>query len=77
MNIVESEICEASQGHPPEGITPKLMREIKSKARSWPNQTEEEKWRDIYQKLFPGEEVPSPCEFIEIFVEKCAKRNRF
>jgi hypothetical protein len=59
--LSKSEICEASEGQLPEGITPKLVREIKSKARSWPGQTEEDKWREIYKKLFPGEEVPSPC----------------
>jgi hypothetical protein len=67
--LPKSEICETSEGQPPEGITPKLMKELKSKARSWPGQTEEDKWREIYKKLFPGTEVPSPCQSIGICAE--------
>jgi hypothetical protein len=50
-------------GDPPEGITPENEKRLKSKKKSHPNQTDEDRWRDIYRLLFPSEDVPSPCEW--------------
>jgi hypothetical protein len=36
-------------------------QEKKLHTRAKPNVPEEEKWREMYQIIFPGEEVPSPC----------------
>lgn len=50
-------------GLPPPGVTPQQMQELKSKDRTWPHRSEEDRWRDIYNKLFPNDEVmPSPRE---------------
>jgi hypothetical protein len=37
---------------------------IQRKKKSFPGQTEEDKWKEIYQLLFPDAEVPSPCKSI-------------
>jgi hypothetical protein len=53
-------------GQPPEGITPKQVTELKSKAKLHPNQTEEDRWKEIFKLLFPGEDVPSPCKLLKL-----------
>jgi hypothetical protein len=52
-------------GQPPEGITPKQVTELKSKAKLHPNQSEGDRWKEIFKLLFPGEDVPSPCKLLE------------
>jgi hypothetical protein len=47
----------------PEGITPTVERVLKSRKKSYPNQSEKERWKDVYRILFPNEDVPSPCKF--------------
>jgi hypothetical protein len=59
-------ICEILPGQPPEGITPKQVTELKSKAKLHPNQTEEDRWKEIFKLLFPGKDVPSPCKLLEL-----------
>ncbi|KAH8589329.1 hypothetical protein B0O99DRAFT_336726 [Bisporella sp. PMI_857] len=53
----------------PEGITPHILRALKSRKKAYPNQPEEERWKEVYKILFPYEDVPSPCKFqIQPFV---------
>lgn len=47
----------------PEGITPNVERALKSRKKSYPNQPEEERWKDVYRILFPYEDVPTACKF--------------
>ncbi|KAE9374964.1 hypothetical protein N431DRAFT_406034 [Stipitochalara longipes BDJ] len=53
-------ICEASPGHPPEGITPKQVADLRSKAKPYSKQNEADRWKEIFRLLFPNESVPSP-----------------
>ncbi|KAH7372162.1 hypothetical protein BKA64DRAFT_263933 [Cadophora sp. MPI-SDFR-AT-0126] len=53
-------ICQAVPGNPPEGISPQMERRLRSRKKTHGGQTEEDRWRDMYRLLFPGEEVPSP-----------------
>ncbi|KAH6675858.1 putative resistance to glucose repression protein 1 [Halenospora varia] len=60
LTVASSEICEVQVGSPPAGITPAIERKLRSRKKSHPNQTDEERWKDIYRLLFPNIEVPSP-----------------
>ncbi|KAE9373021.1 hypothetical protein N431DRAFT_290614, partial [Stipitochalara longipes BDJ] len=42
-----------------EGITPVLEKQLRSRKKTCKNQTEDERWQDIYRILFPMEIVPS------------------
>ncbi|KUJ19004.1 uncharacterized protein LY89DRAFT_509659 [Mollisia scopiformis] len=53
-------MCELVPGHPPEGITTDQERRLRSRKKSSRDQSDEGRWREMYQLLFPGEEVPSP-----------------
>jgi len=60
--VPAASICEAIPGNPPEGITPKQIAELKSKAKPYANQKDTDRWKEIFRLLFPGESVPSPCK---------------
>ena len=49
-------------GQPPDGITPENEKQLKSRKKTHPNQSDGDRWKDIYKLLFPNEEVPSPCK---------------
>ncbi|KAH8660986.1 hypothetical protein BGZ60DRAFT_566648 [Tricladium varicosporioides] len=53
-------ICEIVKGSPPEGVRPDQQQQLKTKAKAYPGQTEQERWKDIYRMLFPSCTVPSP-----------------
>lgn len=53
-------MCELKNGTAPDGITTEQERRLRSRKKSSPNQSDEGRWREIYQVLFPNEEVPSP-----------------
>jgi hypothetical protein len=53
--------CEIRPDEPVEGITTDIEKRLKSRKRPWPNQSEEDRWREVYQILFADEEIPSPC----------------
>jgi len=57
-----TEICQVKSGHPPDGLTPEIGRKLRSKKKAHLNQSDEDRWRDIYRLLFPDEDVPSPCK---------------
>ncbi|KAH7311034.1 hypothetical protein BKA65DRAFT_163081 [Rhexocercosporidium sp. MPI-PUGE-AT-0058] len=53
-------ICQTKPGLPPEGISPDMERKLRSRKKSHPNQSDEDRWRDMYKLLFPDEEIPFP-----------------
>ncbi|CZR58599.1 uncharacterized protein PAC_08491 [Phialocephala subalpina] len=59
-NRPRADICEATDGTAPEGVTTEQERKLRRKTRSYPNQSDESRWRDIYKVLFPGYPVPLP-----------------
>jgi hypothetical protein len=56
--------CELLPSTPAEGITAALEKQLRSRKKTHPNQSEEERWKQIYQTLFPEEIVPPACEFL-------------
>ncbi|RFU33221.1 hypothetical protein B7463_g3147, partial [Scytalidium lignicola] len=52
--------CSEKLGQPPEGITMELEKALRSKKKSHPHQTEEERWKEIYCVLFSKKHAPSP-----------------
>ncbi|KAK4652835.1 hypothetical protein QC762_512940 [Podospora pseudocomata] len=57
--------CELVPGPPPCDISTLQEKQLKSRKHNARRKTDEEKWVEIYQLLFPNEEIPSsPCECI-------------
>jgi len=54
--------CQLRGGNGPADISVQKELQLKSKKYASRYQTEEEKWREVYRLLFPGEHIPSPCE---------------
>jgi hypothetical protein len=52
-----------------DGITPSMLTRIKSRKKTHANQSEAEKWGEIYQILFPGELIPDPCKPLKLSKE--------
>ncbi|KAK5662209.1 hypothetical protein OQA88_8114 [Cercophora sp. LCS_1] len=52
--------CQVRKVKTPADITAQQEKQLKSKRHIAQRQSEEDKWRDIYRLLFPGEKVPSP-----------------
>jgi hypothetical protein len=66
LHELAAEGCQVREvRYPPADITAQQERHLKSKRYATRYQTEEEKWREVYRLLFPGEPVPSPCECAE------------
>ncbi|KAE9374938.1 hypothetical protein N431DRAFT_482057 [Stipitochalara longipes BDJ] len=62
-HLVEANVCkvESQSGvGGPEGITPNIAVRLRSRKKSYRDQSSEERWGEIYRMLFPTEEVPSP-----------------
>ncbi|KAF8850127.1 hypothetical protein BDZ45DRAFT_752088 [Acephala macrosclerotiorum] len=55
-----SPCCNNILGEPPEGITKEVEKRLKTRKKAYPGQTDEERWKEIYLLLFPGDIVPSP-----------------
>jgi hypothetical protein len=62
VRVALNDVCELQNGIPPEGITLDQERRLRSRKKASPNQSDEERWRDIYKLLFPNEQIPSPCK---------------
>jgi hypothetical protein len=60
ITVASEDICEVQAGTAPAGISPTIERQLRSRKKAHPNQSEEDRWRDIYKILFPNSEVPSP-----------------
>ncbi|TVY82020.1 Resistance to glucose repression protein [Lachnellula suecica] len=60
ITVAATDICELQPGNIPVGITPAMERQLRSRKKSHRDQTDEERWKDMYKLLFPNEEIPSP-----------------
>jgi hypothetical protein len=65
LTVAALDICELKLACPPEGITPEIEKRLRCRKKAHPDQTEEDRWKDIYRILFPDTVVPSPCKSIE------------
>jgi hypothetical protein len=63
--VPDVEICKLQEGRIPDGITPQVAAQLKSRKKASPDQSVPERWKDIYRLLFPNELVPMPCESLE------------
>jgi len=55
--------CELRERSATEEITKEQEKQLR-KRNNDPSQNEEDKWREVYKNLFPGDpEVPSPCQY--------------
>jgi hypothetical protein len=54
--------CDLSSEAAMEGITSNIEKHLRSRKKTYRHQTEENRWAEIYRLLFPGENIPSPCE---------------
>jgi hypothetical protein len=57
--------CEQQLSQQVEGITSQQLEKLKSKKRACSDQTEEDRWREVYRICFPEEIVPTPCRRIK------------
>jgi hypothetical protein len=58
-----TQTCELRERSATEEITKKQEKQLR-KRNNDSSQSEEDKWRDVYKILFPGDaEVPSPCQY--------------
>ncbi|PMD53503.1 uncharacterized protein K444DRAFT_541329 [Hyaloscypha bicolor E] len=55
--------CELQPCREQEGITADVEKQLKSRKKTSAGQSEADRWREIYQILFPGEPVPSPYNY--------------
>jgi hypothetical protein len=63
MKAARSDMCPVIPGQPPEGISPKTEKLLRSRKKSRKNETDEERWKNIYRILFPGDAFTlSPCQ---------------
>jgi hypothetical protein len=71
MHFNALEGCDVRASNPDssvEGITDRLHKQLRCRKKLYANQTEAERWQQVYQLLFPNEIVPSPC-MSTLFVE--------
>ncbi|KAG4441417.1 hypothetical protein IFR05_003104 [Cadophora sp. M221] len=64
-HIKSDEGCKSRQlVNPLDGITSKLRKQIQCRKKAHPGQTEESRWKQIYETIFPG--VPAPEPYFEL-----------
>lgn len=76
ITVDATEICQVKPGHPPDGLTPEMERKLRSRKKAHRDQTDEDRWRDMYRLLFPNEDVPSPCKLLPQSNEVMALNNQ-
>jgi len=57
--------CEPQDPRSVEGVTDEVKKHLQSRKKSYPGQSDAERWKEIYHVLFPSvpnEAIPSPCE---------------
>lgn len=59
---MEPEGCKLLEVVQQDGITNEMVEKLRSKKKVHRDQSEEDRWKEVYQILFPGEMVPSPCK---------------
>ena len=60
---MRAESCDAIIAPHIDGINKKIKEKLQCKRKAFPGQTEAARWKQIYQILFPEEEIPDPCKF--------------
>jgi len=64
LHIEISERCDPIIAPQVDGITRKMKSLLQSKKPAFKGQRQSDKWKQIYQTLFPEDEaVPDPCKF--------------
>jgi len=67
MLVQAERICDVgNSGNPPKGITAEQAKVLRSRKKSSARQSEEDRWMEIYQVLFPGEPRPKSPYFDEV-----------
>ncbi|KAK4452022.1 hypothetical protein QBC34DRAFT_38242 [Podospora aff. communis PSN243] len=61
-HAMRPESCRLREGNGPADISAQQELQLKSKKYASRYQSEEEKWREVYRLLFPGEHIPSPSD---------------
>jgi hypothetical protein len=59
---MQRNICELKDIEHADGVTTEIFEKLRSKKKAQRDQTEADRWKDIYQLLFPNEVIPSPCK---------------
>ncbi|KAE9363847.1 hypothetical protein N431DRAFT_356502 [Stipitochalara longipes BDJ] len=59
LHLREPQPCQLQDINHVDGITVDIVLKLKSKKKK-PNQTEAERWKDIYRLLFPNDIIPDP-----------------
>ena len=67
--------CEVKPDQAVDGITNKIKERLQSRKKAYPGQTEANRWGEVYQVLFPNEEVPSPCNRHPLLRSKSPQTN--
>ena len=65
VHAKRTEACTAQTSFPVDGITVKMKEQIRTKKKAFPGQTPAQIWEQVYRLLFPGIEVPDPCECLD------------
>jgi hypothetical protein len=63
MHLKEPKGCELKNFEQADGVTSEVYERLRSKKKVQRDQTEADRWKDIYKLLFPNEMIPSPCKF--------------
>jgi hypothetical protein len=63
ITVDATEICQVTPGQQPDGLTPEMERKLRSRKKAHRDQTDDDRWKEMYRLLFPNEVVPSPCKF--------------
>jgi hypothetical protein len=61
-HLNEPKSCELLKIMHHDGITNEIMDKLRCKKKAYRDQSEADRWKDIYRVLFPGENAPSPCK---------------
>jgi len=63
-HLQASPVCDIKEKIMIEGFDKKQEEKLKSRKRNHQNQTEEQRWKELYNILFPEDneqDIPSPC----------------
>jgi ATP-dependent helicase/DNAse subunit B len=61
-HLIQPKGCELKDIQHADGVTAETVEKLRSKKKAQQDQTDTERWKDIYKLLFPNEIVPSPCK---------------
>ena len=61
--------CDLQRPAPTDGITETIAKRLRSRKKTHREQSEEERWKEIYGILFPNQIIPSACKFAFVLSE--------